>query len=101
MSFLLFFFLIYFNSVLYIHACELSHFSHVQLLAPLRTIDHQALLSMEFSRHEYWSGLPCPSPGDLPSLGTEPVSLSSPALVGGFFITSATWLVCIYVYGGC
>ena len=39
----------------------------------------------------YWSGLPCPPPGDLPDPGTEPVSLMSPALVGGFFTTSATW----------
>ena len=46
---------------------------------------------MEFSRQEYWSGLPCPPPGDLPDPGTEPVSLLSPALAGGFFTTSATW----------
>ena len=38
---------------------------------------HQAPLSMGFSRQEYWSGLPCPSPGDLPDPGTEP---RSPAL---------------------
>ena len=43
-----------------------------------------------FSRQEYWSGLPCPPPGDLPKLGIEPVSLMSPALAGEFFITSAT-----------
>ena len=47
---------------------------------------HQAPLSMEFSRHEYWSGLPF-SPGDLPDLGIEPASLVSPALAGGFFTT--------------
>ena len=40
-----------------------------------------------FSRQEYWSGLPCPPPGDLPKLGIEPVSLMSPALAGGFFTT--------------
>ena len=45
---------------------------------------------MEFSRQEYWSGLPCPSPGDLPNPGTEPVSLKSPAWACGFFTTSAT-----------
>ena len=44
-----------------------------------------------FSRQEYWSGLPCPSPGDFPNPGIEPVSLRSPALAGGFFTTSATW----------
>ena len=40
-------------------------------------VAHQALLSMEFSRQEYWSGLPFPSPGDLPDPGIEP---RSPAL---------------------
>ena len=47
----------------------LSHFSHVQLLATQRTVDCQAPLSMGFSRHEYWSALPCPPPGDLPDPG--------------------------------
>ena len=41
------------------------------------TVAHQAPLSMEFSRQKYWSGLPFPSPGDLPDPGTE---LRSPAL---------------------
>ena len=50
-----------------------------------------APLSMGFSRQEYWSGLPCPPPGDLPDLGIEPLSLTFPALVGGFFTTSTTW----------
>ena len=38
------------------------------------TVDHQAPPSMEFSRQEYWSGLPLPSPGDLPDPGVEPES---------------------------
>ena len=42
---------------------------------------------MEFSRQEYWSGLPFPPPGNLPNPGMEPVSPASPALAGGFFIT--------------
>ena len=46
---------------------------------------------MGFSRREHWSGLPFPSPGDLPDLGIKPVSLASPALTGGFFTTTATW----------
>ena len=46
---------------------------------------------MEFSRAEYLSGLPSPSPGDLHNPGIEPASLLSPALAGGFFTTSATW----------
>ena len=50
-----------------------------------------ALLSVGFSKKEYWSGLPFPSPGDLPDPGMEHASLMSPALAGRFFITSATW----------
>ena len=46
-------------------------------------------MSMEFSRQEYWSGLPSPTPGDLPNPGIKPASLvSPPALAGGFFITA-------------
>ena len=48
---------------------------------------HQAPLSMELSRHEYWSGWPSPTPGDLPDPGIEPASLVSPALAGRFFTT--------------
>ena len=44
----------------------LSRFSHVHLFATLRTVDHQALQSMGFSRQEHWSGLPCSPPGDHP-----------------------------------
>ena len=50
----------------------------------------QTPLSMGFSRQEYWSGLPCLPPGDLPDPGIEPTSVISPALVGRFFTTSAT-----------
>ena len=46
---------------------------------------------MGVSRQEYWSGLPFPSPGDLPDPGFEPTSLTSPTLADGFFTTSATW----------
>jgi len=49
----------------------------VQLFTTLWTVAHQTPLSMRFSREEYWSGLPCPSPGDLPNPGIEP---RSPAL---------------------
>ena len=58
-------------------------FSHVQLFVILWPIAHQAHLSMEFSRQEYCSGLPCHPPGDLPDPGIEPMSLMplvSPAL---------------------
>ena len=40
---------------------------------------------MKFSRQEYWSGLPCPPPGDLPNPGIEPSFLVSPALAGGYW----------------
>ena len=43
------------------------------------------------SRQEYWSGLPCPPPGDLPNSGIQPKPLGSPALADGFFTTSLTW----------
>ena len=46
----------------------------------LWTLTHQAPLSMGFSRQEYWSGLPCPPPEDLPDPGIKPVSPASPAL---------------------
>ena len=46
---------------------------------------------MGFLRQEYWSGLQCSSPGYLPNQGDEPTSLTSPALAGRVFITSATW----------
>ena len=54
-----------------------SVLSHVQIFATPWTVAYQAPLSMGFSRQEYWSGLPFPSPGDLPDPGIEP---RSPAL---------------------
>ena len=54
------------------HVCMLSGFSCVQLSATLWTVDCQALLSMGFFRQEYWSGLTCLPPGDLPDPGIEP-----------------------------
>ena len=57
-------------------------------LATPWTVARQAPLAMESSRQEYWSKLPLPTPGDLP-VGTEPVSLASPALAGGFFTTAS------------
>ena len=56
---------------------KVKSFSCVQCFANLWTVAHQAPLSMGFSRQEYWSGLPFPSPRDLPNLGIEP---RSPAL---------------------
>ena len=68
--------------------CVLSCFSYVWLFETLWTVAHQPPLSIRFSRQEYWSGLPCPPPEDLPDPGIESTSLLSPALAGGFF-TSA------------
>ena len=70
--------------------CVLTRFSSVHLFATLWAVARQALLSMEFSRQAYWSGLPCPPPGDLPDPG---ISLTSLCLVlaGGFSTTSTTW----------
>ena len=64
-----------------VRACVLSR---IQLCDP-KDFSHQAPQSMEFSRQEYRSGLPFPSPGDLPDPGIKPTSLASPTLAGEFF----------------
>ena len=64
-----------------VYVCVREH-AQLCLSATLWTIAHQAPLSLEFSRQEYWSGLPFPTSGDLPDPGIEPMS---PALAGGFF----------------
>ena len=56
---------------------KVKSLSHVRLFATPQTVAYQALQSMGFSRQEYWSGLPFPSPADLPNPGIEP---ESPAL---------------------
>ena len=66
-------------------ACVLSHISRVQLFVTLWTVAYQAPLSMGFSRQEYWSGLPFPSPGDLPDPGIEAMC---PALQAGSLLLS-------------
>ena len=55
----------------------------------------QAPLSVGFSRQEYWNGLPCPLPGDLPDPGIKPSSLTSPELAGGFY---TTWEALMILY---
>ena len=97
---------------IYIHTCMCVHVFvcvciHAQLLncvqpfvTPL-TVTGQAPLSMGFSRQEYWSRLPFPSPGTFPNPEMEAVS---PALAGGFFTTlppgkpSVCIYVCVYIY---
>ena len=59
----------------------------ILLFATPWTVAHQGPLSMEFSRQDYWSGLPFPTPGHLPDPGIKPTSLESPALADGFFTT--------------
>ena len=86
----------------------LSCFSRVWLCEIPWVVSCQAPLSVGFSRQEYWSGLPCPSPGDLPDPGMESPSFVSPTLAVGSFITSATWedrkynreILCIYLVHG-
>ena len=61
--------------------------SCVTLFVTQFTVSHQAPLSVEFPRQEYWSEVPFPSAGDLPHPGIKPASYVSPALAGGFFTT--------------
>ena len=65
--------------------CVFESLSCVWLFATPWTVAHQAPLPMEFSRQEYWSGLPFPPPGDLPNSGIKP---GSPALQVDFFLSS-------------
>ena len=67
------------------------HFSCVRPFAIPWAVACQVPPSKGFSRQEYWSGSPCPSPVDLPDPGVQPESLVSPALANRFFTTSTTW----------
>ena len=69
----------------------LSRFSGVQLCVTPWTVAHQGPLSVGISRKEYWIGLPCPPPGDLPEPGIKPGFLMSPVSAGRLFTTSTTW----------
>ena len=74
---------IFWNSYMVFHAV----LSHVWLFVASWTIACQPVLSMKFSRQEYWSRLPFPTSVCLPDPRIEPLSPKSPALVGGFFTT--------------
>ena len=76
------------ENVVYIHARLLSS---VWPFVISWTVACQVPLSMGFSRQEYWSGKPSPSPGNLPDPGIEPTSPTSLALTGGFFYHCTTW----------
>ena len=69
----------------------LLHFSRVWIFETPWSVACQAPLPMRFSRQEYSSGLPSPSPGDPLKPGIEPASLTFPASAGRFFTTSVTW----------
>ena len=60
----------------------------VSLFGTPLTVAHKAPLSTEFSRQEYWSGLPSPPTWDLPDPGIKCVSLMSPSLAGGLIVTT-------------
>ena len=63
-----------------VHACKVASVMSDSLWPHELYVARQAPLSMGFSRQEYWSGLPCSPPRDLPAAGIEPASLTSPAL---------------------
>ena len=67
--------------------CTLSHSVVFGSFEIPWAVAHQAPLFIGFSRQEYWSGLPIPSPGNLPDPGIKPESSVAPALAGGFFTT--------------
>ena len=67
----------------YMHACSVMSNSFATPWA----VAHQAPLFMEFSRQEYWSGLPFPPSGDLANPGVKAASFASPSLPGRFFTT--------------
>ena len=84
--------------------------SHVRFFVSPRTVARQAPLSMEFSRQEYWSGLPCASPGDLPHPGIKPGSPAlqadslpsepprKPVIYNGRKLVSSAEKVTLYIY---
>ena len=76
------------HSWAYISSVCAQLFSYVQFFVTPWSVARHTSLSMEFSRQEYWSGLPFATPEDLPNPGIKPTSLASPALAGGFFITA-------------
>ena len=81
----------------HLYSCMLNCFSCVWLFVTPWTIARQAPPSMEFSRQEYWSGLPCPPPGDL----SKPRDQAQASHIAGrFFIIWATWEAHTYITNG-
>ena len=81
---------------LYLSVCVQS-LSRLRLFVAPWTVACQPPLPMDFSRQEYWSGVPFPASEDLPEPGIKTTSLGSPALSGGFFTGSATWGAVLYL----
>ena len=84
---------------------KVKSFSHVRLFATPWTVAYQAPPSIGFSRQEYWSGLPFPSPGDLPDPGIKPRSptfqadaLTSEPRASVYMYTIYIYAMCIYMY---
>ena len=89
----------YFNFICAQSLCHVWHFATPWTITLL-----QVPLSMKFSRQECWSRLPFPPPGDLPDPETEPMSLVSPALAGGFFTLhylGSPYFIYVCIYFGC
>ena len=84
----------YQNAAVCVCAYMLSDFSHVNSVTAW-TLVCQAPPFVGFSKQEYWSGLPCHPPGDLPDPGTEPTFLKLPVSAGRFFTTSTIIFDCI------
>ena len=74
--------------------------SHVPLFVTPWTVAHQPPLFIEFSRQEYWSGLPFPSPGDLPDLGIELGLLHEPPTLTAFKISLCFWFSAVLLWFG-
>ena len=93
---------IYVNVYMYIHicVCVLSHFSCVWFFSTLWTVVRQSPLSMRFSRQEYWSGSPCPPPGDLPNPEIQTASPGASALQVDSLPLShrGSPYMCVYIY---
>ena len=85
------------------HTYVLIHFSCAWLSVTPRTAAHQALLSVGFSMQEYWSGLPCPPPGDLPHPGIELGSPAAPAFQADSLplCHQGSPYICIHIYKWC
>ena len=84
-------------AIVFKYQTVLCMLSRVLLFAPPWAVAYQAPLSMGFPWQECWSGLPFPSPEDLPDMGIKSKSPESPALAGGFFIPEPT-VKPVYVY---